>query len=185
MSAILDVLSKRWSPRAFAPRAVETDKLQTLFEAARWAPSCYNDQPWHFVVTQRGIDASHESLLACLMAANQAWASTAPVLVLNCVRKNFTHNGKPNRWAFYDLGLAVGNLLCEATHLGLLVHQMAGFDAELAQRALSLPADHEAVAVMAVGYLGDPATLPAGVEEKSAAQRERKAASEFIHPGQW
>lgn len=185
MPPILDVLSQRWSPRAFSPRAVETEKLTTLFEAARWAPSCYNDQPWSFFVTRRGVDANHEALLSCLMAANQAWAATAPVLILNCVRKNFSHNGKPNRWAFYDLGLAVGNLLSEATHQGLLVHQMAGFDLELAQRALSLPDDHDAVAVMAIGYLGDPATLPAGVEEKSPAQRERKAVAEFIHEGRW
>lgn len=185
MTAILDVLGQRWSPRAFAPRAVEADKLKTLFEAARWAPSCYNDQPWSFLITRRGVDASYDTLLVTLMAANQAWAATAPVLVLNCVRKNFSHNGKPNRWGFYDLGLAVGNLLSEATHLGLLVHQMAGFDAELAQRSLGLPDDHEAVAVMALGYLGDPSVLPAGVEEKDPSQRERKVLSEFAYAGQW
>ncbi len=185
MSAILDVLSQRWSPRAFALRAIEAEKLTALFEAARWAPSCYNDQPWSFLIMRRGTDAAYEQLLATLMAANQAWAATAPVLVLNTVRKHFSHNGKPNRWAHYDLGLAVGNLLSEATHLGLLVHQMAGFDAELAQRSLALPDDHEAVAVMAIGYLGDPASLPAGVEEKSPAQRERKALAEFAYVGQW
>ena len=185
MSAILDVLSKRWSPRAFAPRALEADKLHILFEAARWAPSCYNDQPWHFLVTRRGSDATYEQLLSCLMPANQAWAASAPVLVLNTIRKNFSHNGKPNRWAFYDLGLAVGNLLCEATHLGLHVHQMAGFDADLAQTTLGMPQDHEAVAVMAVGYLGDPALLPAGVEEKAPDQRERKTLAEFVSLGQW
>ncbi len=185
MSAILDVLSQRWSPRAFAPRAIEAGELSALFEAARWAPSCYNDQPWSFLVTRRDTDASYQQLLSCLMAANQAWAATAPVLVLNTVRKNFSHNGKPNRWAFYDLGLAVGNLLSEATHRGLLVHQMAGFDVELAQRTLGLPDDHEAVAVMAIGYLGDPASLPAGVEEKSPATRERKARSTFVFGGQW
>jgi len=185
MSAILDVVSQRWSPRAFAPRAIEVDELSTLFEAARWAPSCYNDQPWSFLVTRRGTDASYEHLLSCLMAANQAWAATAPVLVLNTVRKNFTHNGKPNRWAFYDLGLAVGNLLSQATRLDLLVHQMAGFGAELAQRTLGVPEDHEAVAVMAIGYLGDPAQLPAGMEEKSPAQRERKALSDVVYAGQW
>jgi nitroreductase len=185
MPAILDVLSKRWSPRAFEPRAVEADKLSTLFEAARWAPSCYNDQPWSFLITRRDSDAAYEQLLATLMTANQAWAASAPVLVLNTVRKNFLHNGKPNRWAYYDLGLAVGNLLSEATHLGLLVHQMAGFDAELAHRSLGLPDDHEAVAVMAIGYLGDPALLPVGVEEKSPALRERKALAEFAYAGQW
>lgn len=185
MPAILDVLSQRWSPRAFSDRAVEPEKIELLFEAARWAPSCYNDQPWSFVVTRRGVGADHESLMSCLMAANQAWASTAPILVLNCVRKHFSHNGKPNRWAYYDLGLAVGNLLSEATRQGLVVHQMAGFDAERAQRVLALPDDHEAVAVMALGYLGDPARLPPGVEEKSPAQRERRTVMEFVHEGRW
>ncbi len=185
MSAILDLLSQRWSPRAFASRAVETDKLVALFEAARWAPSCYNDQPWSFLVTRRDTDTSYQQLLSCLMAVNQAWAATAPVLVLNTVRKNFSHNGKPNHWAIYDLGLAVGNLLCEATHRGLLVHQMAGFDASLAHGTLGLPEDHEAVAVMAIGYLGDPALLPAGVEEKDPGKRERRSLAEVAYTGQW
>lgn len=185
MSAVLELLTRRWSPRAFAPRAVEADKLHTLFEAARWAPSCYNEQPWSFLVTRRGSDASYQQLLSCLVPANQAWAATAPVLVLNCARKTFSHNGQPNRWALYDLGLAVGNLLCEATHLGLVVHQMAGFDAAMAHSQLGLPAEYDAVAAMAVGYLGDPALLPVGVEEKAADKRERKAMAEFVFAGEW
>lgn len=185
MSANLDVLKQRWSPRAFAARPVADDKVHGLFEAARWAPSCYNDQPWTFLLTRRGLDLAHQQLLACLMPANQAWAATAPLLVLNTVRSNFLHNGKPNRWAFYDLGLAVGNLLSEATHLGLYVHQMAGFDSALAHRTLGLPDSHEAVAVMAVGYLGEAASLPAGVEEKSPDQRERKPHAELLYTGHW
>ncbi len=185
MPLILDVLSQRWSPRAFAPRIVEQEKLAEVFEAARWAPSCYNDQPWEFVLTRRGQDPAYQQLLACLMPANQAWAATAPLLVLNTVRQNFLHNGKPNRWAFYDLGLAVGNLLAQATALGLSVHQMAGFDAALAHSSLGLPDDHEAVAVMAIGYLGDATLLPAGVEEKSPTLRERKSREALLHIGGW
>lgn len=185
MSSILEVLSQRWSPRAFAPRGVENDKVTILFEAARWAPSCYNDQPWSFLLTRRSQDPAYEQLLACLMPANQAWAATAPLLVLNTVRQNFLHNGKPNRWAFYDLGLAVGNLLAQATALELSVHQMAGFDAALAHHSLGLPSDYEAVAVMAIGYLGDAALLPAGVEEKSPTLRERKSQEDLLHMGRW
>ena len=185
MFSILDVLSQRWSPRAFAPRAVESEKVSELFEAARWAPSCYNDQPWAFLLTHRGQDPAYEQLLACLVPANQAWAATAPLLVLNTVRQNFLHNGKPNRWAVYDLGLAVGNLLAQATALGLSAHQMAGFDAVLAHSSLGLPADHEAVAVMAIGYLGDAALLPVGVEEKSPTQRVRKPQEDLLHVGRW
>ena len=185
MSSILDVLSQRWSPRAFALRDVEYEKVTKLFEAARWAPSCYNDQPWAFLLTRRGENPAYEQLLACLMPANQAWAATAPLLVLNTVRQNFLHNGKLNRWAVYDLGLAVGNLLAQATALGLSVHQMAGFDAVVAHSSLGLPDDHEAVAVMAIGYLGDPALLPAGVEEKSPTQRARKPQEDLLYVGRW
>lgn len=185
MSAALDLLTRRWSPRAFASRPVEADKLIALFEAARWAPSCYNGQPWQFLLARRSVDAAYDALFPTLMSANQAWAASAPLLVLNVAQKNFTHNGKPNGWAWYDLGQAVGNLLAQATQLGLHVHQMAGFDAVQAHANLGLPADCDAVAVMAVGYLGDPATLPAGVEEKSPAQRERRALPEFVHDGAW
>ena len=184
MSQALDLLTGRWSPRAFAPRAIDAADLATLFEAARWAPSCYNGQPWHFVLARRG-DAAHEALFPTLMGANQAWAATAPLLVLNVVNKNFSHNGKPNGWSWYDLGLAVGNLLAQATHLGILAHQMAGFDAQQAHARLGLPADCDAVAVMALGYLGDPATLPSGVEEKSRDARERKPLPTFVHDGAW
>ena len=180
MSAVLEVLTSRWSPRAFADRAVEQDTLAALFEAARWAPSCYNGQPWQFLLARRGVDAAYEPLFASLMSANQAWAASAPLLVLNVVQKNFTHNGKPNGWAWYDLGLAVGNLLAQATQLGLHVHQMAGFDPAQAHAALGLPGGHDAVAVMAIGY-------PAGKDgaDKSPAKRERKPLPDFVHDGAW
>ena len=185
MTAIHELLSRRWSPRAFAPRAVESDTLRALFEAARWAPSCYNDQPWAFVVTRREQDSAYQQLLSCLMPANQAWAATAPLLILTTARKVFAHNGQAHRWAWYDLGQAVGNLLCEATSLGLCAHQMAGFDAAQAHSALQMPEDYDAVAVMALGYLGDPGLLPSGVEEKSPDKRERRPLAEFVYAGAW
>lgn len=185
MTKIHELLSARWSPRAFADRPVEDDKLRSLFEAARWAPSCYNDQPWRFVLTRRGVDAGHAKLLECLVPANQAWAATAPVLVLTVASQTFRHNGQPNRWAWYDAGLAVGSLLAQATALGLVAHQMAGFDAEAARAALHVPSGNDVVAVTALGYLGHPSVLPPGVEEKAQDKRERRALHEFVFSGDW
>ena len=186
MAAIHELLSRRWSPRAFASRAVEADKLALLFEAARWAPSCYNDQPWYFLVARREQETeSYQRLLDCLVPFNQAWAATAPVLLLSIARLQFVQNGKPNRHAAYDVGQAVGNLLCQAVHLGLYVHQMAGFDAEQARTAFALPQAFDPIAVAALGYLGDPSVLPPTIEEKAPDQRERKPLSEFVFAGAW
>src|SRR5712692_3822648 len=123
-----ELIRRRWSPRAFAGREVEPEKLLSLFEAARWAASCFNEQPWGFVYALRTERARFDALLGCLVPENQAWAKNAPVLMFSMAKLNFAQTGKPNRHAYHDVGMAVGNLLLEATHLGLVVHQMAGFD---------------------------------------------------------
>jgi hypothetical protein len=120
-----------------------------------------------------------------LVESNRAWAATAPVLVLNVARQCFLHNGQPNRHAWYDLGQAVASLLVEATRAGLHAHQMAGFDAARATQALALPAGFDAVAVMALGYHGDPSRLPSGVCEKAPAARERRPQTAFVFAEQW
>lgn len=182
---IHELIRARWSPRAFATRPVEAEKVAQLLEAARWAASSYNDQPWQFIVTTAARQAGYGKLMSCLVPDNQSWAATAPVLILTVARLAFEHNGKPNRHAIYDLGQAVGTLLVQATALGLHAHQMAGFDAELARRLFRIPAGHEPMAVAAVGYLGDAARLPPGVEEKDPATRERKAVAEFAFLDGW
>lgn len=184
MHDIEALVRHRFSPKAFAERAVDEDTLRALFEAARWAPSCYNDQPWHFVVTRLG-EAAHAALLASLSPGNQAWAGTAPLLVLGVARECFAHNGAVNRHAWYDLGQAMASLLVVATAHGLYVHQMAGFDTERAAAACAVPAGHAAVVVAALGYRGDADRLPPGTAEKDPDARERKPLAEFVFDAAW
>lgn len=166
---IHDLVRERWSPLAFDPaRPVTPDQLRTLFEAARWAPSAFNEQPWRFLVgTRDGDPETYEKILRCLGESNQRWASTAPVLILSLARTAFTHNDKPNRHALFDTGQAIGFLLLQAVELGLQAHQMAGYDADKAREAFALPPEFDPVSVIALGYEGDPEIL---ADEK---QREK------------
>ncbi|MGR8919662.1 MAG: nitroreductase family protein [Gammaproteobacteria bacterium] len=182
---ILPQLRERWSPRAFADREVSTQALEQLLEAARWAPSCYNDQPWFFVVGRRGHGDAYARLLETLIEYNQSWAATAPVLLLGLAREAFARNGKPNEHAWYDLGQAMGGLLAQATALSLSVHQMAGFDRAAAARTVGAPDGYSAVVAAAIGYLGTPDRLPADMTENDPAARERRPLAEFAFEGRW
>jgi nitroreductase len=124
-------------------------------------------------------------MLDCLVEGNRVWAQAAPVLILSVAQKNFKRNDKPNRHAVHDVGLAAGNLLLQAAHEGLYVHQMAGFDVEKARSFLEIPATHEPVAMMAMGYLGDPKQLPAPLQERELERRTRKPLADFIFTGAW
>ena len=125
---IEDLIARRWSPRAFEERAVEPEKLKTLFEAARWAPSSNNEQPWRFLAATRENRSDYDRLLNCLSEGNLKWAARAPVLMLSVASLFFEDDGKPNRHALHDTGMAVENLVLQATALGLQAHQMAGYD---------------------------------------------------------
>lgn len=184
MNEVLALLRRRFSPRAFASRDVDDATLGILFEAARWAPSCRNEQPWSFVVMRRGTGA-HDQLLGCLSPGNQVWAATAPLLVVAVAREIFAHDDSTNRHAWYDLGQAMANLLVAATACGLHAHQMAGFDTNRAAGICALPAAHAAVTVTALGYRGDATDLPAGVSDRDPAARERKARAAFVFEAQW
>jgi nitroreductase len=177
---INDVLAERWSPRAFADRTVDHDKLLSLFEAARWAPSSFNEQPWRFIVAAKEDSAAYERILSCLIEFNQAWARTAPVLMLSLCSTLFAKNGKVNPHAWHDTGMAMMSLVVQATTFGLYVHQMAGFDGEKVRRLYSVPADVQPVAAAAIGYLGDPASLPRELREKEHAERSRREARGFV-----
>ena len=181
---ILDFLKNRWSPRAFAARPVELHKLLSLFEAARWSPSGGNQQPWSFIVTNQTEREPFEKLLGTLNERNQDWAKHAPVLVLSVVQRERA-TGQPNPWATYDVGQAVAHLSVQATALGLVVHQMAGFDRQKAAELFALPEGYDALTVFAIGYEGDPATLPAGLRERELEQRSRKPLKEFVFDGAW
>ncbi len=184
--AILEPIKNRWSPRAFSDRAVELDKLLSILEAARWAASSANEQPWRFIVAARDQRAEYERLLGCLKERNQSWAKAAPVLMLTFAKDHFGKNetGK-NRHAFYDVGLAVGNLVIQATALGLYLHQMAGFYPHKVREAYAVPAAFEPVTALALGYLGDPDTLPGDLRRRELAERSRKPLSELVFAATW
>jgi nitroreductase len=156
---ILDVVKNRWSPYAFAETPVPRETLLTILEATRWSASSFNEQPWRFIIGERGQGQAFEKLLETLIPQNAAWAKNAPVLMLGVAKKTFSHNGSPNRVAFYDLGQAVGTLTMQATALGLFLHQMGGFDADKARTLFAIPDDYEIGAVIALGSLGAPESL--------------------------
>lgn len=182
---IHDLLRRRWSPRAYADKPVERDTLRRLFEAARWAPSSSNEQPWHFIVGTKDEPSGYDRLFDCLKEGNKKWAIRAPVLILSVARLSFEDEGTPNRHAWHDTGMAAFSLTLQATALGLIVHQMAGFDVEKARKDLAIPEGFEPVAMIAVGYQGDPAILDERLRQREAAPRERKPAREFLHIGKW
>jgi nitroreductase len=182
---IHDLLKLRWSPLAFSDRMVEPEKLQSVLEAARWAPSSFNEQPWRFILCTKEQPEAHRRMVSCLAEGNVPWASRAPVLMLSIARRTFTHNGKPNRHAPYDVGAAVGLAIMEATHLGLVVHQMAGFDVEKARSLFGIPEDYDPMAVVAVGYMGSPDDLPPALRQRHLAQRSRKPIGTIVFDGRW
>ena len=182
---ILNVLQERWSARAFAPQPVATADLLSLLEAARWAPSGGNEQPWQFIVARRDDPAAFETLLACLVPANQRWAKDAGVLLLVVTRMHFARSGKPNAYALHDAGLALANLLLEATARGLATHPMAGFDAAAARTAFGIPAGFDPVTAIAVGHPGDLNALPEDLQTREVAPRQRRPLAELVFETAW
>jgi len=182
---IHELIQRRWSPLSFSSRPVEAATLQRLFEAARWAPSCFNEQPWRFVVCTRERPADHQHFVDCLAAGNVPWARHAPVLLLSVAKRSFTHNGTPNRHAWHDVGMAVENLIVQATALGLFVHQMGGFDPAMARASFDIPEDFEPVAAIALGYPGDPESLPPALRDRELGQRTRKPLEALVFEGRW
>jgi len=183
--SILDLLRRRWSPIAFAPKPVEREKLQSILEAARWSASSFGAQPWSFLVAERGDAAEFEKMLSCLADKNQEWARHAGVLLISVAAVNFAHNGKPNRHAFHDVGQAAAYLTVEAMELGLWVHQMAGIHLEKIREIYSIPEGYEPVAGIAVGYATTPEHLPESLQQRHVSPRSRKPLGEFVFSGKW
>ncbi|MFA8449095.1 MAG: nitroreductase family protein [Bacteroidales bacterium] len=176
---IHDLLVERWSPRAFSGKEIEKDKLHKIFEAARWAPSAYNEQPWRFIIGFKG-DETYKKIVDTLVEFNQIWTATAPILVLNICRKTFSLNENPNPTASYDLGQAVAHLSIEATAQGLHVHQMSGFEPDVANKLFKIPENYKSTAVMAIGYIGDPSQLPENIAQMEHNKRERNTSKSFV-----
>jgi nitroreductase len=179
---IFDLLARRWSTRAFADRAVDRGTLISLFEAARWAPSSGNGQPWNYLVAMKDNAAEHERMANVLTPGN-AWARNAPVLALSVA--SLHRADKPSRTAHHDLGLANENLVIQAVSMGLAVHMMAGFHIDMAREAFEIPVSHDPLAMMAIGYPGDPGTLPEDLRAKDLAPRQRKPIREFVFSGKF
>ena len=184
-SPVADLIARRWSPRAFEERPVEPEKLKSLFEAARWAPSSNNEQPWRFLAATKEQRADYDRLLGCLSEGNAKWAFRAPLLILSVASLFFEDDGKPNRHALHDTGLAAENLVLQATAMGLLAHQMAGYDLEKARKACQIPSGFEPMAMIAVGYPGDPAILPDYLRERELKPRERQPIEDFVFSANW
>lgn len=180
-----DLLRRRWSPRAFSDRPVEREKLLSLFEAARWAPSSNNEQPWSFIVATKGEPEEYARLLACLVEKNQAWAKSAPVLMISVASKFFARSGGANRHAWHDVGQAVANLTVQATALDLYVHQMAGFSPDKARETYGIPESADPVAAIAVGYLGDASALPEDLRQRELTTTPRKPVGQFVYTSKW
>jgi nitroreductase len=178
---IQSVIYRRWSPRAMSGEVLTEEELLTLFEAARWAPSTYNEQEWRFLYARR--DTPHWStFFDLLMEANQAWCKNAAVLVVVLAHKVFARNGKPNPVHLFDCGSAWQNLALQATAMGLVSHGMAGFDFDKARTDLHVPDDYAVAAMFALGRPGDPATLPAAMRELEKPS-DRRPVEESIREG--
>ena len=180
-----DFIAERWSPRAFSDKPVAPDVLVSLFEAARWAPSSSNEQPWTYIVATKEDAEDFAKLVSVLVPSNVTWAQQAPVLALAVAELSFAKNGTPNRNAQYDVGAAGAWLTVEATSRGLFVHQMAGYDHDKAREVFAIPPGWEPIAAMAIGYPGDPGSLPQPLRDREVAPRIRKPISEFVMSGSW
>jgi nitroreductase len=180
-----ELVAARWSPYAFQDRPVPEADLLSVFEAARWAASSFNEQPWTYLVATKETPHQFQQMLSCLIVFNQVWAKAAPVLALGIVRLRFARNGQANRAAVHDLGLAAGNLLVEATARGLCVHQMLGILPDKAREIFAIPDGYEAWTGIAIGYRGDPLNLPDTLQERERLPRQRKPLRQFVFSGKW
>lgn len=178
---VLPIIAERWSPYAYDPRPVERDKLLSCLEAARWAASSYNEQPWTYILAERGDAAAFGRLLDCLVAGNQTWAKNVSVLIVTVVSRRFQLNGKPNAACEHDVGLAAGNLTLQATALGLHVHQMIGIEPDKVRAAYNVPEGHDPLTAIAIGYAAPvaPGTTDK-LQQRDLAPRTRKSISEFV-----
>jgi nitroreductase len=179
---IFELLARRWSTRSFTDRSVDRATLAGLFEAARWAPSSGNGQPWSFLVATKDDPAEHERMASVLVPGN-AWAHKAPVLALSVA--TLDRSDRPNRHAYHDVGLATENLVIQAVSVGLAVHMMAGFNADMAREVFGIPARHDPVTMIAMGYPDHPDSLPEDLQKKDLAPRQRKPIGEFVFRGKF
>lgn len=184
---INETIASRWSGRAYdVAKTVNSKQVLALLEAARWAPSCFGDQPWRFVVWNRNADASAwQQAFDCLAPSNQTWVKEAPVLMLACADTLFNHNQQVNRWAQYDTGAAAENLCLQATSMGLMAHQMGGFNADLAREKFNIPMQFTLMAMISIGYPADIANVTGDALVRETAERKRRPLDELFFANSW
>lgn len=184
---ISENIANRWSPRAFdSNKMVDREAIISLLEAARWAPSCFGDEPWRFIVCDKATNSTAwQQALDVIVPGNQTWAKDAPLFILVCANKLFAHNSKPNRFAEYDTGAAVVSLCLQATSMGLFTHQMGGYDVDQAISTFNVPSDVQPMAMVAVGHYGDLATMDEELKARESAERARKPLGECFFDGDW
>jgi len=181
-AGILDIIARRWSPRAFSDRPVSAEDLQEIFTAASWVASSTNEQPWRFLFGRQG-STTFSKILDSMVAANQAWAKSAPILVLSVGKNIFSpgpYTGLANPYALHDTGAASAYLALQATALGLYAHGIGGFDRDKARTHFNIPADFDIGACWAIGYLGNPETLPENLKNRELTPRSRKPIADFV-----
>ena len=184
---IQEIIAKRWSPRAFdATKSVSHEQIIALLEAARWAPSSYNDQPWRFMVCDKiSNPTAWQAAFDCLAPSNQTWVKDAPLLLLGCANTILDVNQQANRFAQYDTGAAAENLVLQAASIGLAAHQMGGFNSDAAREAFKIPAQFTPMAMLCVGYEGDANDLPDELKTRELAERKRKPLGDLFFAGTW
>lgn len=184
---INEVVAHRWSPRAFKADAyLSQTQIIALLEAARWAPSCYGDEPWRFIVCDKQtMPEAWEKALSCLAEANQIWAKNAPLFLLVFANPHFKRDGKPNRWAEYDTGAATENLCLQAVTMGLVAHPMGGFEVGQVQKHFNVPEHIIGMTIIAIGYQASPDSLTEGYQTLEVQERERTPLNEHCFAGIW
>lgn len=184
---INETIANRWSGRAYdVKRGVSQEQVIALLEAARWAPSCFGDQPWRFIVWNKKADASAwQQAFNSLSPGNQTWVNAAPLLILACADTLFNHNQQANRWAQYDTGAAAENLCLQAASMGLMAHQMGGFNADVVRESFAIPAQYIPMAMISVGYPADIASLEGEVLSRETAARSRRPLNELFFANHW
>ena len=186
-SPIHELLAKRWSSRSYDQEKIVTDEcVISLLEAARWAPSCYGDQPWYFLIFNRNNNLkAWEKALSCLGDSNQVWAKRAPLLILSTYKKMFSKYEQENRWAAYDTGASVENMVLQATAMGLMTRQIGWFDEEKTRQHFSIPEDYQPITFIAVGHPGAPDLLDEPHEKAEHEERARNPLAEHFFVDQW
>ena len=182
---VMELIARRWSPKAFGPEVPSGNELASMFEAGRWAPSCFNNQPWRYLVTTRNDPGAFSRALACLTEKNASWVRNAPLLAFQVMRETFEYNGKPNPWSGFDCGLAMAQLIIQAEFMGWSVHVMAGFSRDRVRETFGVPEGFKPLVAFVIGREGDPHSLPPHFMEEETAPRERKELEETVFSDSW